>query len=406
MEGVAKTAFYMALMLIPSIIPLKYQSAWSMISPALSWFYASSLLASYSPRVFTAIAVPHGAASVAALFSIGFRSSLCTRLLYLPLLGSMASWMGAGAVAYSASGCYPVLLLHASSFVLGAIRLLIFPAPVVKDFINVELIRSQAHLSSVHLLTARVPCGEIALSGILIYPKDVDPKAQKQFVLYLGGNGEMHEASLPNLVYVAKKLGTSVFMINHRGVGDSEGVTTGADTLVADARAAVDYLIKTYETTPGRVVALGHSIGGGVAAQLAGKYYREMPVVLDRTFSTLVDAAISLSPLQGHPNLVRFVVSRFFGDLDTVRAWSLIPHQRKLITYHRLDPIIRFSDSSLGRLQQFQPGGEFEPQAIELTNSIGPVADPHNCALQDLSGGEAVFRRIAEFLDLRRLESK
>jgi pimeloyl-ACP methyl ester carboxylesterase len=103
-------------------------------------------------------------------------------------------------------------------------------------------------------------------------------------VIYFGGNAE--EVSW--LMQVADKFaGWSLLLVNYRGYGESEG-KPGEKALRADALAIYDYARRLSGVNPERIVAMGRSLGSGVAVQLAA----ERPVravILVSPFDSLVE---------------------------------------------------------------------------------------------------------------------
>jgi len=84
-------------------------------------------------------------------------------------------------------------------------------------------------------------------------------------VIYFGGNAE--EVSW--LAGVASQFaGWSLLLVNYRGYGESEG-KPGEKKLFQDAIAIYDYAKLRPDVNPERVVAMGRSLGSGVAVHLA-----------------------------------------------------------------------------------------------------------------------------------------
>jgi pimeloyl-ACP methyl ester carboxylesterase len=84
-------------------------------------------------------------------------------------------------------------------------------------------------------------------------------------VIYFGGNAE--EVSW--LASVADQFGGwSLLLVNYRGYGGSEG-KPGERELFGDALAIHDYAVKRPDVLPERVIAMGRSLGSGVAVHLA-----------------------------------------------------------------------------------------------------------------------------------------
>jgi pimeloyl-ACP methyl ester carboxylesterase len=85
-------------------------------------------------------------------------------------------------------------------------------------------------------------------------------------VIYFGGNGE--EVSW--LAGIADQFaGWSLLLINYRGYGDSEG-SPGEKALLDDSLTIRDYASKRLDVDTARIVAMGRSLGSGVAVHLAG----------------------------------------------------------------------------------------------------------------------------------------
>lgn len=87
--------------------------------------------------------------------------------------------------------------------------------------------------------------------------------------------------------------GVSVFLLDYRGYGRSEG-RPGEEGTCLDAVAAWDWLAgKGF--APGRIIAYGESLGGGVAAELAVR--KEVGgLVLQSTFTSVTDLGAELFP--------------------------------------------------------------------------------------------------------------
>lgn len=105
-------------------------------------------------------------------------------------------------------------------------------------------------------------------------------------VIYFGGNAEevswLGEAA-------GNFAGWSLLLVNYRGYGESEG-KPGERELLADAIAIHDYARQRSDVNSGRIVAMGRSLGSGVAVHLAA----ERPlrgVILVSPYDSLVAVA-------------------------------------------------------------------------------------------------------------------
>jgi pimeloyl-ACP methyl ester carboxylesterase len=113
----------------------------------------------------------------------------------------------------------------------------------------------------VQLLDLETPDG-IHLRGWLARNTDT---AQDPLLIYFGGSGSEASEVIP---YAQKLKGWSVALINYRGFGLSEGTPTHANAL-ADALFIYDSLSRRADIDSNRVVAMGYSLGTGIAVYLS-----------------------------------------------------------------------------------------------------------------------------------------
>jgi len=128
------------------------------------------------------------------------------------------------------------------------------------------------------------------------------------------------------------RLGVAVLAFEYRGYGQSDG-SPGEEGTYRDAEAAFDWLTEQ-GFSPGRIIAHGESLGGGVAAELALR----RPVgalVLQSTFTSVPDLGAELFP---------WLPVRTLGTIryDT---HSKLPRIRVpvLVLHSRADTIIPFA---------------------------------------------------------------
>jgi fermentation-respiration switch protein FrsA (DUF1100 family) len=88
--------------------------------------------------------------------------------------------------------------------------------------------------------------------------------------------------------------GVSVMTFDYRGYGRSEG-TPSEEGILADARAARDWLARREGIDPRDIVLMGQSLGGAVAIDLAAKDGARGLAVLS-SFTSLPDVALDHMP--------------------------------------------------------------------------------------------------------------
>jgi hypothetical protein len=116
-----------------------------------------------------------------------------------------------------------------------------------------------------------------------------DPRAPA--LLYLHGSRSNLTDQVQRLALL-RGFGFSVFAIDYRGFGRSDGDLPSEQTVYEDARAAWDWLAAR-QPDPAKRFIYGHSLGGAVAVDLAAALNRNAAggLIVESTFTTLVDIA-------------------------------------------------------------------------------------------------------------------
>jgi fermentation-respiration switch protein FrsA (DUF1100 family) len=117
----------------------------------------------------------------------------------------------------------------------------------------------------------------------------------KAVVLYCHGNAGNVTGHWPMMRFYASELDASSLVFDYRGYGRSEG-TPNEQGVLADARAAREWLAKRAGVAEKDIVLVGRSLGGGVACHLAA-HDGARALVLENTFTSVPDVAASKLPL-------------------------------------------------------------------------------------------------------------
>lgn len=112
-------------------------------------------------------------------------------------------------------------------------------------------------------------------------------------ILHCHGNGGDVRGRAPEAAAWAAR-GVGVLLLEYRGYGGSAGAPSEAG-LALDAEAAWGFLSGEAGIAPGRIVLLGESLGGGIAAGLAAKR-APGALVLVSTFTSAVDRGAEAYP--------------------------------------------------------------------------------------------------------------
>ncbi|MBF0448757.1 MAG: alpha/beta fold hydrolase [Magnetococcales bacterium] len=112
-------------------------------------------------------------------------------------------------------------------------------------------------------------------------------------VLFFHGNGENIEGTESH-VRLFKKLGLSVFLLDYRGYGLSDGQSSELGTK-QDGEAAWRYLVEEQGISPQRIIFYGHSLGGAVAVSVAMDH-PPGKLILEGAFTSIPDRGAQLYP--------------------------------------------------------------------------------------------------------------
>lgn len=116
-----------------------------------------------------------------------------------------------------------------------------------------------------------VPAGDHRVPGTLALPSADGGMAPAVLLLH-GDFGDRHASSFDELQETLAAHGIASLAIDFAGSGESEesAMELSYDSMMADANASFDYLLRDPELDPGKVAVLGFSRGGAIAATMAG----------------------------------------------------------------------------------------------------------------------------------------
>jgi len=155
-----------------------------------------------------------------------------------------------------------------------------------------------------------------------------------QVLLFFHGNAGNISHRLDSIAQFLG-LGFSVFIIDYRGYGQSEGRTTEKG-IYRDADAAWRYLVEVRGVVASDIVIFGRSLGASVASRLATQH-QPLALILESSFTSVPDIAQELYPWLP----VRWLSRLSHATRDHVRD----VHCPVLIVHSRDDEIIPFRHS-------------------------------------------------------------
>ncbi|MBF0588929.1 MAG: alpha/beta fold hydrolase [Magnetococcales bacterium] len=236
-----------------------------------------------------------------------------------------------------------------------------------EDVHQAALLRSRFPGAEVAILTA----DGVALQGWLVRGES-RRESLEHVLIYFGGNAEEASGFLHNMARF-QRLGVSVLTVNYRGYGRSGG-EPGEQVILSDALSLYDWLVDQSGMDSAKIVAMGRSLGSGVAVHLAA--HRPLDgVILVTPYDSMVSVAQRLYPFVPVSLLLRH---RF--DALSLAPTIQVPMLALMAVEDTLVP------ADLGQRLAAAWGGEV------LAATLPGVG--HN----DISGGEGYWSRIEAFL--------
>jgi len=120
-------------------------------------------------------------------------------------------------------------------------------------------------------------------------------------------------------------MGLSVFIIDYRGYGQSQGTTSEQGTY-RDAEAAWQFLTETRGISDENIIIFGRSMGGAVAIWLAGKHTPNL-LILESAFTSVSDMAKHYYPYLPTHLLVRIKYASI-DRIEDIHCPILISHSQ------------------------------------------------------------------------------
>lgn len=183
----------------------------------------------------------------------------------------------------------------------------------------------------------------VSLDGMIFRP-EAGVSSEKWIVVF-NGMGARYEEHVEALGALAKDVGANVISFNYRGVGESDGRAKKASHLVADGAKVMEYLKDECKAEKENILLYGHSMGGGVAAEVKiQKENKDCSFVSESTFGSF-KAAIRAKK----GKVAAYVAEKSGWQFDNTRALGQMDPNKTLTIVHRQDPTIPYEKVSLYR---------------------------------------------------------
>lgn len=160
--------------------------------------------------------------------------------------------------------------------------------------------------------------------GLKLFGWFIPCENARAVVLFCHGNGGNISGRLDSIEFL-HRLGLDTFIFDYRGYGQSEGKPSELGTY-RDVEAAWRYLVEERKIQPDRIIVFGRSLGGPIAAWLAGSH-TPGALIIESTFTSVPDVAAMRHPYLPARLLMRFKYTTA-EYLSNVNCPVLIIHSR------------------------------------------------------------------------------
>jgi uncharacterized protein len=211
----------------------------------------------------------------------------------------------------------------------------------------------------------------------------LNKEALGRVVLYLHGNGSNVGANVEHANRF-HGLGLSVFLIDYRGYGNSQGDFPSESRVYEDVQLAWDYLVKQRRINPNQIYIYGHSLGGAIAIDLAVRHPEAAGLIVEGSF-TSVRAMVDFQKPLFRVFPIDFLLAQRFDSLSKVDRLQM----PVLFIHGTADTVVPAQMSQ--KLFDAAP----EPKQLYIVPNGG-----HNNAAQ--IGGAEYLLTVRQFLDISK----
>jgi hypothetical protein len=169
------------------------------------------------------------------------------------------------------------------------------------------------------------------VDGVKLNGWFVPAEGAEYTILLCHGNGGNISHRL-DTISLFSELSVNLFIFDYRGYGVSGGKIS-EQGLYADVDAAWRYLVDKRRIPPGKIVIVGRSLGGALAAHAAAEF-KPVALVLESAFTSVPDMACKLMPWIYSKHLLKYVLSTL-DKLSDVKCPVLVvaSHDDRLVPF-------------------------------------------------------------------------
>ncbi|MDJ0707402.1 MAG: alpha/beta fold hydrolase [Leptolyngbyaceae cyanobacterium MO_188.B28] len=212
---------------------------------------------------------------------------------------------------------------------------------------------------------------------VVLPDEPVDILRAPKVMLYLYGVGR-NKGDYNYLARVEgfRQLGFSVFVIDYRGYGLSQGDFPDEMQVYEDSRVAWEYLVQDRDIPPEQILIYGESMGGAIALDLALEQPQASGLILQSSFTSMAEV-VKRRPLF-RPFPVDWLLTQRFDSMAKVESLQIpvlfihgtadtsVPVDMSQQLYQAApDPKHLFLISDADHVRIYKPGGDSYLRAIQ-----------------------------------------
>lgn len=186
---------------------------------------------------------------------------------------------------------------------------------------------------ALHQREVRYPSADGTPLSAWIVPAASQDSSGMWLLICHGNYGNIGYGQRPEFYAFARDVGLNLFAFDYRGFGASGG-TPDEHGLYADAEASWRYLTDSLHVPPSRIIIFGHSLGSGVATELATRV-DAAALAVEGAFTSVSDRGQELYPLLP----VTLLSTQRFASLDKIGN----VREPKLFLHSPEDDVIPFA---------------------------------------------------------------
>src|SRR5688500_17975338 len=156
----------------------------------------------------------------------------------------------------------------------------------------------------------------VSLAAWIVPAANAGPDAP-WVVISHGNYGNIGYGGRPQFYAWFRDLGVNLLAFDYRGFGESDGVPSEAG-VYADAAAAYRYLTDSLRVPSSRIILFGHSLGTGVAIELA-RHVPAAGLIVEDAYTSVVNRGQEVFPYLP----IKLIARSRFASIDKVGALTL-----------------------------------------------------------------------------------